>query len=332
MPNLIAIAQDACINCRYTRMKCQACRSVCPVALDSSDELGMNCSDCGLCISVCPADAITSENYSANGFERLLCEPGTVRLACRRRQEDSEWPCLGFLSERLLLALAYSPEATGRPIIIDSAGCAACNASVFKHIDDIIGETNILLRALGKKTIAVLAPGEKNDFRPKAVSRRQFFSHLFGAAVTTVTEVMAPGLRGKSRLPRLVWFDQYAKPSIDSGVAVQQQVFKSLTISQACDGCGICAGICHRKALTVQIDGHVLQMSHDPLVCVDCGVCVEHCPHAAIKMCTVETLNKRMAHIAELPVCRDCGMHFQPVGGHSICMDCLLKAKLQVIW
>lgn len=332
MSTLIGIDQNACVNFRFTRMKCQACRNVCPKLTEQSGQLGLTCTDCGLCISVCPADAITSESYSANSFERLFNETGAAILVCRKRHADSEWPCLGFLSARLLLALSCSSHDDARPIFIDNAGCAACNPNVSEHVEFVIRDTNTLLQALGKKTVTVLNPQNKIQIRPKAISRRQFFGQLFGAAVTTVTEVVASSPRGKSRLPRLAWFDQYAKPGMQDSLSADQRIFKSLTISDVCDGCGICAGICPRKALTVQMDDHMLDIQHDPLACVDCGVCSEHCPQKAIEMYWAEGLNKRVAGRVELPTCRECGNYFQPVGGHSTCMDCLLKAKIQMIW
>lgn len=332
MPNLIDIDQNTCVNFRFSRMKCQACRKACPELAEPADQLGLHCTDCGLCISACPVDAIRSESYSAIIFERLFNEKNAVLLVCRKRHTDSEWPCLGFLSERLLLALAYSSQAEARTIIVDSAGCAACNPGVAEHIGHIINKTNTMLHSMGKKAITILNSTDKIKIQPKAISRRQFFSQLFGAAVTTISETVIASPESNSRLPCLVWFDQYAKPGMQDALSAGQQIFKSMTINESCDGCGVCAGVCCRKALTIRQDGRRLDIMHDPLACVDCGVCTEHCPQKAITLSLADELEKKAAGTVELPDCPECGNYFQPVAGHSLCMDCLLKTKLQTIW
>jgi formate hydrogenlyase subunit 6/NADH:ubiquinone oxidoreductase subunit I len=271
------------------------------------------------------------ESFNPSGWEKLLSKGETVCLYCRKRQPDSSWPCLGHLDVRLLLALVYSANKQDRTVMIDEARCATCNPQVFSHLNQVIEQTNFILQAAGKTPLkrGFIPPQEA---QAKGISRRQFFSQLFVSAVTTVQEVVSPELPAFQRIPRSEWFDQYVKPHMDRKQAMTQSEFKTVVIHSSCDGCGMCAGICHSRALVATVEGNGITLQHDPLTCVNCGVCVVHCPHHALKLENANTLLQKQVAAIELPVCRDCGKHFQPVGGFSVCMDCMIKAKTQSVW
>ncbi|MCX7780042.1 MAG: 4Fe-4S binding protein [Negativicutes bacterium] len=330
MSNRISIDRELCINYRYTRTDCRRCREACP-ELSAADEarLGERCAACGLCVSACPTEAVMLEGLAVHEIEKLLAEPGTVIFRCSRQQEGN-WPCLGFLDVRLLLALAYSHENDDRQVIVDNSGCAACKPHVAQYLDHTIEQVNRFLQASGRRSV-IYGAAALQTVKAKTISRRQFFSSLFGSAVATVREVVAPGLLAFQRLPRFAWFERFVRSQIAMPV-MQQTAFKTLTMSSLCDGCGICAGVCQRKALTSQVNGQNLEFEHDPLQCSGCNVCIKHCPQAAIQFSDTAVLAKQKVRSVELPVCRDCGVPFQPIGGFSVCMDCLLKDKIQSIW
>lgn len=47
-----------------------------------------------------------------------------------------------------------------------------------------------------------------------------------------------------------------------------------------CKGCGICAALCPKKALSMDSRGKAAVA--DPSLCTGCGMCESHCPDFAI--------------------------------------------------
>jgi len=47
-----------------------------------------------------------------------------------------------------------------------------------------------------------------------------------------------------------------------------------------CKGCGICAALCPRKALTMDSGGKAAVVNQS--LCTGCGMCESHCPDFAI--------------------------------------------------
>lgn len=320
----VAVDRTLCLNENYKRAACRRCAEACPagcfdagLAVDAA-----RCTDCGLCLAACPADAVTGEGFPRAPLDSAFADPAApLALACRRRRDDSPWPCLGFLDGRLLLALVLSGEAGARRVAVDDSACAACRPEVAACLAATLAEADRLLLSAGKPP---LARGE--GAREKPISRRAFFAALMGAAVDTVREVAAAGTAGAERLPRQEWFVRYAGPADFAG-ETPSPFFTALAIGDACLACGLCIKLCPHGALTAQDYGIALDFYHHPGRCTGCGLCAVHCPQQALTVTAPGRPGTYHVARRELPRCRDCGQLYQPVGRQPICIECLLKSK-----
>lgn len=325
----VAVDRERCLNDNYKRAACRRCADACPagcfdgkLAVDAA-----KCTDCGLCLAVCPVDAVAGEYFPRAPLDKAFADPAApLAFVCRRRREDSPWPCLGLLDGRLLLAAVLSGADGGRRVAVDDTACAACRPEVAARLEETLCEANRLLLSAGKPLIIRGEEAGEWAERAKPISRRAFFSALMGAAVDTVREVAAAGAAGAERLPRHEWFLRHAGPAAFGG-ETPSPFFAAMAIGDACIACGLCIRICPHGALTAEDHGSALDFYHHPGRCTGCGLCAGHCPEHAL---TVAPPGRpETYHVArrELPRCRSCGEVYQPVGNQPICIECLLKGK-----
>ncbi|HWQ61861.1 MAG TPA: 4Fe-4S dicluster domain-containing protein [Negativicutes bacterium] len=325
----VAVDRELCLNDNYKRAQCRRCAAACPagcfdgkLAVDAA-----RCNDCGLCLAVCPADAVAGERFPRAPLDKALADPAApLAFACRRRREDSPWPCLGFLDGRLLLAMVLSGPDGSRRVAVDDAACAACRPEVASRLEETLIEVNRLLLSAGKPPVVRGEEAGEWAAREKPISRRAFFTALMGAAVDTVREVATAGAAGAERLPRHEWFLRHAGPAAFAG-ETPSPFFASLAIGEDCLACGLCIRICPHGALTAEDHGTALDFYHHPGRCTGCGLCAVHCPQQAL---TVEAPGRPGTyHVGrrELPRCQSCGEIFQPVSSQPVCIECLLKGK-----
>lgn len=326
----LQINRDLCINSNYPKMHCDFCRQSCPLQCIHED-LTIDeslCNECGLCQSACPREAIFSTAYTGNSIEKWLKEhPGSVSVFCQRQDKASPWPCLGFLDARLLLVFA----AGERKVVVNDRGCSSCKPGVEMHLQNMLANANGLLSVKDKPLIQQGEMIQENLQSSKSISRRDFFSQLFGATVDTVREAMGPTASMPERLPRLDLFRCYALQSHLSSSTIEQQVFRSLVINHAvCQACGLCVKICPNKAIKTWEEEGVLHFNHDPMACNGCGICAGNCPRQAASLMDARQLHFCEIAAVPLPRCSNCGQLFQPVAAQEVCFECLLKGKTQI--
>jgi NAD-dependent dihydropyrimidine dehydrogenase PreA subunit len=323
----VVVDRQLCLNDNYKRIECRRCAAACPHGCFDADlavDAG-RCTDCGLCLAACPADAVAGENFPRAPLDKIFADQAApLAFACRRRQADSPWPCLGFLDGRLLLALAVSGEGGARRVAVDDTACAACRPEVAARLEEIVVEANRLLLLAGKRLIGRDAAAAGQAAKEKPISRRAFFSALMGAAVDTVREVAAAGAAGAERLPRHEWFGRHVGAAVFAG-DTPSPFFASLAIGDTCLGCGLCIRICPHGALTAEDHGTALDFYHHPARCSGCGLCAAHCPQQALTVAPPGRPDTYHVACRDLPRCQNCGQVFQPVGSQPVCIECMLK-------
>ena len=326
MTETITIDQDLCLNGRYKEMHCQRCRDQCPAnCIDETGQIQANlCNHCGLCVAVCPAEAIADLAYSDRELEHRAAENPSL-FACRKQNRESSWPCLGFLESRLLFALAYK----GSMLIIDDRACRQCNPAVHMQLTNAVANANRMLTFCNKSVIKSGDKAVQIKVRGKAISRRGFFSEMFGAALETIREVSFPTGDTVERLERQKWIATCLSALPLVRLPENVQAFFNMIISDACQACGICAKFCTSKAITVIDRASELEIYHEPVKCTGCNVCVAHCPVQAIEIGAANQLGKRRIIQVKLPRCSSCEQLFQPVDNQRICLECMLKNRLQ---
>lgn len=327
MSGPVRVDRQLCLNANYKKMACRRCAEICPSGC-LSDELAVNaagCNECGLCLAACPAEALAGENFPRAPLENLLADKDEPAiLSCRRRREDSPWPCLGFIDGRMLLTLVASGAGRGRKVSVDDTVCASCRPVVAERLEAMIAEANRLLM-LADKELVRQGDGAAAASRPaKPISRRAFFAAMLGATIDTVREVVAAGAGGSERLPRHDWFCRHVVAR-EFASETPSPFFPGLIIGEACQACGLCIRICPHGALKAEDHGEALDFYHHPGRCSGCGLCAAHCPQAALTVAAAGRPDTYLVAKRDLPRCRECGQVFQPVGNNPVCIECLLN-------
>lgn len=326
MTETITIDQDLCLNGRFKEMHCQRCRDQCPAnCIDETGQIQANlCNHCGVCVAVCPVEAIAALAYSNRELEHRAAENPSL-FACKKQNRESSWPCLGFLESKLLFALAYK----GSMLIVDDRACRQCNPAVHIQLTNAVANANRMLTFCNKSVIQSGDKAVQIKVRGKAISRRGFFSEIFGAALETIREVTFPTGATIERLERQKWIATCLSAMPAIRLPENSKVFFNITISDACQACGLCAKLCSSKAITVIDLTSELEIYHQPVQCTGCHVCVTHCPVQAIAIGAANQLGKHRVIQAKLPRCSSCDQLFQPVDNQRICLECMLKNRLQ---
>ncbi|MDT8901911.1 4Fe-4S binding protein [Anaeroselena agilis] len=327
----VAVDRQLCLNDNYKRIECRRCAAACPHGCftDGLSVEAARCTDCGLCLAACPADAVTGESFPRAPLDKVLDDPAApLVFACRRRREDSPWPCLGFVDGRLLLAMFGSGRGGVREVAVDDTACAACRPEVAAHLEATLAEVNRLLLEAGKPAILRGEAAARQAVKERPISRRAFFTALLGATVDTVREVVAAGTAGGERLPRQDWFFRHAGAFAGE---TPSPFYAAVTIGEACLACGLCVRICPNKALTVEDHGTALNFYHQPGRCTNCGLCAAHCPQGALTVAAPGRPERYHVARRDLPRCEGCGQVYQPVGNQPVCIECLLKSTSRSI-
>lgn len=69
----------------------------------------------------------------------------------------------------------------------------------------------------------------------------------------------------------------HSPPTAEGASADTPQI--AVVDSERCTGCGACAVVCPREAITITDSAHIA-----PELCTGCGACVARCPQDAIRM------------------------------------------------
>lgn len=315
---------QVCLRDRYKKSDCLQCHLACPQGCinENLDFDLSNCNQCGLCLSVCPAEAIAGEEYSSKSYSDLLeSTQSPVYLSCTRQDKRGNWPCLGFLDARLLLALVYSGKNGNRQVIIDNHACLNCNPKVADYLSNLFTALNSIL-AFAEKELLVMGPnGYKN--KEKVISRRDLAKFLLGQTIMVIADAIEYDGTPEP-VTRQKFFSDYVGPSSLAKIA-PTELFHGIAIAENCRACGLCEKICPRHAIKIETNESVLDFYHYAFRCTGCGVCAANCPEDALTIVHVNNLDKMHIKARILPSCKECGRFYQPIESSEICIECYLK-------
>jgi ferredoxin len=327
----IAIDPELCLKNRFVKAKCTVCIDICPTqSINKNLEIDDNrCINCGLCLSGCPVEAIGGISYSKGAIQQLLSKDESIRLICQKFQENSLWPCLGFLDSILLLTFVSSSANSNKEVAVYLEECETCNRDAAQHIQKMVEEANRLL-ASDKKIMK-----SKQKFSAlvsKTFSRRQLLSQLLGSSISIAREIVIVDSDKRQPIPRRELFIAYdGIKLILSRIDDNQFTFKKIVINKFCNACGICAKMCGTGALSAVILENVLEIRHNPVLCKNCGICVVQCPQQAILLLPANSLSEDIAGQINMPICTSCKNLYQPIGNTNKCIDCVQEQHKQFI-
>ena len=326
------IAEDRCLNYNYKKASCRRCRDICPRQCwdDNGNLLPERCDACGLCQAVCPVDAIGVEGQPAGAWAELLQSAGSkVHLSCRK-YGVGPWSCLGFLNACDLVTLAWRDAVQPQQqVFIHTKHCGACREAVASNLAQEIDRARQFL-ATGN-SVAIRQDGEapKDHREAKRMDRRGFFGALLSTGVETAQNVLWPE-QGVRPFEKAKWRARLLRDRLGVTTPQAQDFFPVLAIEESCIACGLCAKICPIQAMTSVETPLALEISHQPLVCTGCALCIEHCPTGSIHRQPCGAAAARQLIAKEFPRCNECGEVFKPAGKQLTCFDCLLKGRQSV--
>ena len=322
-PPALEIITRRCLRTRFQGSSCDRCIRECPagairlepgkITLDLK-----RCVGCLACTAVCPAEALVGLD------SRLAAAPGKVIagkaavLCCEkgvRTGEEVILPCLGALSEEELIAFAVR---SGKDVSLHLSRCGDCRSAAvpdilarrLRALENRLGRDGLgsLLRLLLTEEEATGA-GQAEG----ASSRRAFFKAFreisFHAATETVAALQAdPDQREqhahKHQPARLAQLRQViADTGDESARQALLRLFFSLTVSDECNFCGACAGMCPTGALKNTREDEVKRLQFDWGRCSGCGLCLEFCRKKALTLVAgrpLESLDSELAVLLQL--------------------------------
>lgn len=298
----ISTDRSRCLRMRYNLNSCSECISICRsgaiVIGEDVHIISENCSECMLCASACPSDCFEIQGldfYSLiNRLRKILASVSSPVLGCTASSNTVchvRTSCLGFLSEEHLMAFSVFIEGT---LQIDVTGCADCRNG---YIVDIL---NKRIKSVETKTSMVISDriqlvNTKADlkFQEIVYDRRGFFN-----AIKNMTFVQAAGLfdnedsgavlqtYSSKKLPLKRDLLNRALKVIpeDEHKALLKGYYYLVTVTEDCNNCFACIGMCPTGALKIAIneDRRDLLFSSSP--CNGCGLCEGFCINKAVRI------------------------------------------------
>lgn len=356
----LLVDHQRCTRIRSPLGRCSRCVDICPRdALSFSEngiEIGDACLECGLCASVCPTNALQiqepTELALLDRIETSGRQGAVVAIGCRRQPQlnPSGWavPCIGSLSQAMLLVLEQSPFPVY--LVMDDSKCAQCPAAPGRaHGLRLLAEVRELLRTLGLKGGAVRlvpeAPLVKKAKPKKSAdpSRRAFFRSIL-AGMKQVPAVMMqsmleerpkeePGVKAIQAVDAL---DTDRQKLLKRGLRLRQNDQRELAwlarpvVQQACYFCRACTVLCPVGAIECSDE---YQLTLNTGLCTGCGLCADICLYHSLTLSSgkIGDLYREEPVLLAQGIkgrCRSCGQEMIVSEEIEICYICEKRASL----
>ena len=310
--NLPVMDKSACLNRRNRFEPCALCESVCTSgALSISAGLvsinAGKCTGCGFCSAVCPSESLKLKDYrifrgiAGNGELRCVKSGGNI--------------CLKALSPAFVSAvLVISPAMR---FIMPCKNCSL-NEKILRD------NLNIAMKFLDSLNVSHNAEIIRDENFENGLSRRELLSSFFIWGKN----------KGSNILEDVIWHNQSGvflarkfladRLKNESG-HVEAGVFYDFAVSENCNVCGFCEGICPSGAWKISKSDGKAALTFDATKCAGCMLCVRKCPENAITFRKNFTwpLESSAKFEAVMIRCRHCGKWFvQCKPENELCAQC----------
>lgn len=362
----ITVHSGFCKRVRYRKSDCRICLEVCPenaISLSPGPAINGGCSDCGLCLNACPTEAFRNDlstdrhllNQSRSSLEKDRTPGGKRKLfihchLAERRNEDSlPVPCLGRITENVILGAAVSGFDG---VELTKGACSGCRLKQGeKLLIDAITTSRGLLEntGLGRFLIDV-KEREKKEGKEEVLSRRDVFSrtsrkvkekavsflHRKESAVReNVQEMLGKGREagnGKRRSPKREFLRDLLEPIGETVGIVEENkpklFWKRMGIDESkCSTCGTCQILCPTGAVFGKRRDGCQTHYFNSALCTNCFLCREACPGQAIvfegDVSLADLLRDEAEIVArvDLGSCMNCGEDIT-AGKGALCPTC----------
>jgi ferredoxin len=354
----------SCLHALDRFSTCQACLGLCPVDAiqpgkpPTFDE--ETCQNCLACLPACPTGAFSAD--AAVGA-LLQCaarsEGATIEVACLQHHRLDHAPqdstlaiqvrgCLAGLGTGAYVALA----ALGlERVYARLDACQDCPwGGLHSHITNQIAAANQWLQAwsgvapietISAATVQESASRPAWDAANPPLSRRDLFRLASRQGQVAVARSMEkhpdkPGKRPARARQRLLNALQHLDGPADASASLAGLGFASLSVSEACTACQVCARACPTGALTFeQTDSTHYSLAYDPRLCTGCMVCAHVCAPDAIVIDSSPHISSVFGvpptgvtlSTGELTRCQRCNTPIAARPGVTLCPICEMRRK-----
>ncbi|MGB9521159.1 MAG: 4Fe-4S dicluster domain-containing protein [Anaerolineales bacterium] len=352
----VELDKTRCLHHLSQFATCEACYDICPVeAIQPAKPPTLDnqkCQQCGACLAVCPTDA-----YRGNdGFGSLLkvlkrVEAKELELVCNRNpygEQGFSKDSLAVQTRECLVSLGWGAylilAALGfERILIRTDACADCVwAQLQDRIKSQVDFAKSLLKNWAKSdSIQWIDQIAKPHQRPiwdvsnPPLSRRDFFRMAirqgevaFAKLENLESNDSFASTRNRTRMMAVI--NHFPIPESYSVGNILSAEFATLTVSEDCSACGVCARVCTTQALTFNVDPQnaSFQLLFSAQKCVGCDLCQNVCLPEAIQVkheITPDQLlgaQETLLQQGDLVRCERCGTLMAARPAQTLCPTC----------
>ena len=347
----LKLEPSSCVRYSSKFSNCKECEEICFEDAIKCSEGSLTifqdrCISCGGCVGVCPTEALQLSSFSVKEFFFDFIKKDERIISCK-----SNFVCLSAFNVEYLISLALIKD-----IVLDLGHCLECSLKepLFKRIEDLIKESNLILSTISDKKIKTKMIKETLQKEDKKVNRRELF-RLFSPdgvsqnaqklkekalSLQNPTVALSNEQSAKKRekiIPdkRKLFFSvlkRIQKPKEYQKIKSEDISFtSSKEIDNSCDNCSICYRVCPSGALSSNAKGNVIFF--DDMLCLKCRLCHDVCEKDSIKMKeffdTKEFFEPTQTPLIRFNVirCNECGNFFTYQGGEKVCKRCKIQEE-----
>jgi len=363
--NRSAVRLDAtqCLHSQDQFSSCEACFVICPVSAIQPGKPPVldadKCVGCLACLPVCPVDAYAADD----GVQALLTcaarvETNRIELLCAKNPFGEQGcssdtigiqvrGCLAGLGTGALMALVALGADS---IILRTDACSECDwGKLLLLIDNHLAQTQELLVAWNKTAIIEsISNIQETHTRPlwdaqnPPLSRRDLFRFASRQGQVALARSIEQKKTGSSHTPgrdrrRIVNAVEHLSASkAENDPILAGITYTTLSVSDSCTACGVCARACPTNALHFMSDAEnkTYQLSISPQYCIGCELCAHSCVADAIVVGNdplfSQVFGSEPATIlkeGDLALCDKCNVAYAATPGTRLCPTCNFRKK-----
>lgn len=317
---------------------CDICASICPkeaIKLNKNEfhlekEL---CNNCGICSAACPTQSIYVKELGEESILHNIGEKVNPVFFCKIKSLEGNIgvSCLNAIHPELLsLLFIFNAEKT---VYFNISGCEDCEMKSPLLMENL-NKAAQFLTSIGINPNYELLLDEKcaSELCSEVISRRDLFKLIKKNSSNVASNVLNTIINDENKMS----IREYLLKVIEEReiqVPVINELFNFYYVTDECNGCGQCEGLCLNHAWKVEEKENIITVLHNAGRCYKCEICIEGCPNNAIYKSfevSKELLEYRIMKKIEQSICHSCGKKFIPNSQlQEKCNICIKKEELR---
>lgn len=358
----VGLDSKQCLHAQDQFSSCQACFGVCPVAAIQPGKPPVldieKCEGCLACLPICPVDAYNADD----GVQALLTcaariETNRIELLCEKNPNGDQGcssdaigvqvrGCLAGLGVGVLLALAAMGMES---ILVRTDACLECNWGMLHlQIEKQVIQAREFLGAWNRtniiESITIIPEIHTRPFwnaHNPPLSRRDLFRLASRQGQVAIARSIEQKKTGSNHTPgrdrrRLVnAVEHLSLVKMDADPRLTSDYYATISVSDSCTACGVCARACPTNALHFLSDekNKTYQLSISSQYCIGCELCAHTCAASAIEIRTDPLFNQVFGsgpvtlNEGNLAYCENCNVAYAFDPETRLCPTCNFRKK-----